>query len=165
MRMHPAQAKIAKHPPQAFSKVLLNLPDNGIGLSAIRTLVTAVLLLNGLLRISPFLSLNAPETKQTHHFLDAKAIACLPRGAIVVNAASDGMAVDENLIAALKSGQVAAAGLDTYEGEPKLNPGYLSLKNTFLLPHIGAATIETRTAMGMLALDNIDAVLGGRPAP
>jgi lactate dehydrogenase-like 2-hydroxyacid dehydrogenase len=118
-----------------------------------------------LLRVSPFLSINAPETKQTHHFLDAKAIACLPRGAIVVNAARGGMVVDEDLIAALKSGQVAAAGLDTYEGEPNLNPGYLSLENTFLLPHIGAATIETRTAMGMLALDNIDAVLGGRPAP
>ncbi len=118
-----------------------------------------------LLRISPCLSLNAPETKQTHYFLDAKAIACLPRGAIVVNAARGGIVVDENLIAALKSGQVAAAGLDTYEGEPELNPGYLSLKNTFLLPHIGAATIGTRTAMGMLALDNIDAALGGRPAP
>jgi lactate dehydrogenase-like 2-hydroxyacid dehydrogenase len=118
-----------------------------------------------LLRVSAFLSLNAPETKQTHHFLDAKAIACLPRGAIVVNAARGGMVVDEDLIAALKSGQVAAVGLDTYEGEPKLNPGYLSLKNTFLMPHIGAATVETRTAMGMLALDNIDAVLTGRPAP
>jgi lactate dehydrogenase-like 2-hydroxyacid dehydrogenase len=118
-----------------------------------------------LLRASPFLSLNAPETKQTHHFLDARAIACLPPGAIVVNAARGGMVVDEDLIAALKSGQVAVAGLDTYEGEPKLNPGYLSLKNTFLLPHMGAATIETRTAMGMLALDNIDAVLGGKPAP
>jgi lactate dehydrogenase-like 2-hydroxyacid dehydrogenase len=118
-----------------------------------------------LLKVCPFLSINAPETKQTHHFLDAKAIACLPRGAIVVNAARGGMVVDEDLIAALKSGKVAAAGLDTYEGEPKLNPGYLSLQNTFLLPHIGAATIETRTAMGTLALDNIDAVLGGRPAP
>jgi lactate dehydrogenase-like 2-hydroxyacid dehydrogenase len=115
-------------------------------------------------RVSPFLSINAPETKQTHHFFDAKAIACLPHRAIVVNAAGGGMVVDEDLIAALKSGQVAAVGLDTYEGEPKLNPGYLSLKNTFLLPHIGAATTETRTAMGMLALDNIDAVLGGKPA-
>jgi lactate dehydrogenase-like 2-hydroxyacid dehydrogenase len=74
------------------------------------------------------------------------------------------MVVDEDLIAALKSGQIAAAGLDTYEGEPKLNPGYLTLENTFLFPHIGAATIETRTAMGMLALDNIDAVLAGKPA-
>jgi lactate dehydrogenase-like 2-hydroxyacid dehydrogenase len=118
-----------------------------------------------LLRVSSFLSINAPETKQTHHFLDAKAIACLPRGAIVVNAARGGLVADEDLIAALKSGQVAAVGLDTYEGEPKLNPGYLPLKNTFLMPHIGAATIETRTAMGMLAVDNIDAVLGGRPAP
>jgi lactate dehydrogenase-like 2-hydroxyacid dehydrogenase len=78
-----------------------------------------------LLRGSPFLSLNAPETKQTHHFLDAKAIGCLPRGAIVVNAARGGMVVDDDLIAALKSGQIAAVGLDTYEGEPKLNPGYL----------------------------------------
>jgi len=118
-----------------------------------------------LLRVSPFLSLNAPETKQTHHFLDAKAIVYLPRGAVVVNAARGGMVADEDLIAAHKSGQVAAACLDTYEEEPTLNPVYLSLKNTFLLPHLGAATIETRTAMGMLALDNIDAVLGGRPAP
>jgi lactate dehydrogenase-like 2-hydroxyacid dehydrogenase len=55
--------------------------------------------------------------------------------------------------------------LDTYEGEPKLHPGYLSLKNTFLLPHVGSATIETRTAMGMLALDNVEAVLKGLPAP
>jgi len=74
------------------------------------------------------------------------------------------MVVDEDLIAALRSGQVAAAGLDTFEGEPSLNPGYLPLKNTFLLPHIGSATVETRTAMGFLALDNIDAVLKGKPA-
>jgi lactate dehydrogenase-like 2-hydroxyacid dehydrogenase len=118
-----------------------------------------------LLKVSAFLSLNAPETKQTHHFLDAKAIACLPRGAIVVNAARGGIVVDEDLIAALKSGQVAAAGLDTYEGEPKLHAGYLSLRNAFLLPHIGSATIETRAAMGMVALDNVEAVLRGLPAP
>jgi lactate dehydrogenase-like 2-hydroxyacid dehydrogenase len=116
-----------------------------------------------LLGVSPFLSINAPETTQTHRFLDAKAIARLPGGAIIVNAARGGMVVDEDLIAALKNGQVAAVGLDTYEGEPELNPGYLALKNTFLLPHIGAATIETRTAMGMLALDNIDAVLAEGP--
>ena len=66
---------------------------------------------------------------------------------------------------ALKSGRIAAAGLDVFEGEPRLNPEYISLKNTFLLPHIGSATIETRTAMGMLALDNVDAILSGKPAP
>ena len=118
-----------------------------------------------LLRVSAFLSLNAPESKETHHFLDAKTIQLLPPGAIVVNSARGGMIMDEDLIAALQSGQVAAAGLDVFESEPKLHPGYLALKNTFLLPHIGSATVETRTAMGMLALDNIDAVLSGSPAP
>jgi len=68
----------------------------------------------------------------------------------------------KDLIAALKSGRVAAAGLDVFEGEPKLNPGYTGLKNTFLLPHIGSATVESRTLMGMVALD---AVLTGKPAP
>jgi lactate dehydrogenase-like 2-hydroxyacid dehydrogenase len=118
-----------------------------------------------LLRASQFLSLHAPETPQTRHFLNAKAISLLPPGAIVVNTARGGLVVDDDLVAALKSGRLAAAGLDVFEGEPKLHPGYISLKNAFLLPHIGSATIETRTAMGMLALDNIDSVLNGRPAP
>jgi lactate dehydrogenase-like 2-hydroxyacid dehydrogenase len=118
-----------------------------------------------LLRVSQFLSLNAPETETTHHFLNTKTIECLPQGAVVVNTARGGLIVDEDLIAALKRGHIAAAGLDVYEGEPKLNPGYVDLKNTFLLPHIGTATIESRTNMGMAALDNVDAVLNGRPAP
>src|ERR1700688_600187 len=118
-----------------------------------------------LLRESQFLSLHAPETPETHHFLNAETIKLLPKGSIIVNTARGGLVVDEDLIAALKSGQIAAAGLDVSEGEPKLHPGYLDLKNTFLLPHIGSATVETRTAMGMLALDNIDAVLAGEPAP
>jgi lactate dehydrogenase-like 2-hydroxyacid dehydrogenase len=118
-----------------------------------------------LLRVSQFLSLHAPETPQTHHFLNSKAINLLPPGAIVVNTARGGLVADDDLIAALKSGRIAAAGLDVFEGEPKLNPEYASLKNTFLLPHVGSATIETRTAMGMLALDNVDAVLNGGTAP
>ncbi len=118
-----------------------------------------------LLRASQFLSLHAPETPRTRHFLDSKAISLLPPGAIVVNTARGGLVVDDDLIAALKSGRVAAAGLDVFEDEPKLHPEYISLKNTFLLPHIGSATIETRTAMGMLALDNVEAVLNGKPAP
>jgi len=118
-----------------------------------------------LLSTSQFLSLHAPETPQTRHFLNAKTISLLPPGAIVVNTARGGLVVDDDLIAALKSGRIAAAGLDVFVGEPKLHPEYVSLKNTFLLPHIGSATIETRTAMGMLALDNVDAVLNGKPAP
>ena len=118
-----------------------------------------------LMKVSQFLTLHAPETPATHHFLNARTISLLPPGAIVVNAARGGLINDEDLIEALKRGHLAAAGLDVYEGEPKLNPGYIGLKNTFLLPHIGSATIESRTNMGMVALDNIDAVLNGRSAP
>ncbi len=118
-----------------------------------------------LLRVSQFLSLHAPETPETHHFINSKTIDLLPKGAILINTARRGLVVDEDLIAALRSGRVAAAGLDVFEGEPKLHPGYVALKNTFLLPHMGSATVETRLAMGMLALDNIDSVLDGKPAP
>jgi lactate dehydrogenase-like 2-hydroxyacid dehydrogenase len=118
-----------------------------------------------LLRASQFLSLHAPETAETHHFINSKTIDFLPPGAIVINTAHGGLVMDDDLIAALKSGRVAAAGLDVFEGEPRLHPGYAALTNTFLLPHIGSATVETRSAMGMLALDNIDAVLNGKPAP
>ncbi len=118
-----------------------------------------------LLRVSEFLTLHAPETPETHHFINSKTIDLLPQGAILINTARGGLVADEDLIAALKSGRVAAAGLDVFDGEPKLHPGYVALKNTFLLPHMGSATVETRLAMGVLALDNIDAVLGGKPAP
>jgi lactate dehydrogenase-like 2-hydroxyacid dehydrogenase len=118
-----------------------------------------------LLRVSHFLTLHAPETPETHRFINSKTIDLLPKGAILINTARGGLVVDEDLITALKSGRVAAAGLDVFEGEPKLHPGYAALKNTFLLPHMGSATVETRFAMGMRALDNIDAVLGGKPTP
>src|SRR6202050_1669868 len=95
-----------------------------------------------LLRVSKFLSLHAPESPETDHFLNSKTISLLPPGAIVVNTARGGLVADDDLIAALKSGRVAAAGLDVFQGEPKLHPEYVSLKNTFLLPHIGSATIE-----------------------
>jgi lactate dehydrogenase-like 2-hydroxyacid dehydrogenase len=108
------------------------------------------------------LSLNAPGGEGTHHWLNANRIASLPRGAVVVNAARGSLIDDAALIAALRSGQVGFAGLDVFEGEPRLNPGYLELQNVVLLPHLGSATVETRDAMGFLALDGIAAVLAGR---
>jgi glyoxylate reductase len=113
------------------------------------------------LAASDVLSLNAPGGERTHHWLNAERIAKLPKGAVVVNAARGTLIDDAALIAALRSGQVGYAGLDVFEGEPKLNPGYLELENVVLLPHIGSATNETREAMGFLALDGIDAVLAG----
>ncbi len=118
-----------------------------------------------MLPLCNFLSLHAPETAKTHHVIDAKALALLPHGAILINTARGGLIVDSDVIAALKSGQLAAAGLDVFETEPAVNPNYLALNNVFLLPHLGTATIETRTRMGMICLDNISAVLLGKPAP
>jgi len=111
------------------------------------------------------LSLHVPETTETHHIIDAKALALLPHGAILINTARGGLIVDSDVIDALKSGKLAAAGLDVFAMEPAVNPDYLILKNVFLLPHLGSATIETRTQMGMICLDNISAVLFGKRAP
>ena len=111
------------------------------------------------------LSLNAPGGDSTRHWLNAQRIALLPRGAVVVNAARGTLVDDAALIAALQSGQLGYAGLDVYDGEPNLNPAYLGVENVVLLPHLGSATVETRNAMGFLALDGIDAVLAGRTPP
>jgi len=109
-----------------------------------------------------FLTFHCVATPQTRKMLNAERIALLPKGAIVVNASRGAVIDDEALIAALKSGKVAAAGLDVYNNEPDIHPGYRELPNTFLMPHIGSATKETRDGMGFRALDNLDAFFAGR---
>ena len=86
----------------------------------------------------------------------------MPRGAIVANAARGTLIDDDALIAALNSGQLAAAGLDVYNNEPKLDPRFFDQENIVLLPHLGSATTETRDAMGNLVLDGIDAILNNQ---
>ena len=117
--------------------------------------------LDSLLAVSDVLSLNCPATPESKGLLNAERIAKLPDGAIVVNTARGALVNDEDLIAALASGKLAAAGLDVYNNEPDIHPGYRELANTFLLPHIGSATLETRDAMGFRALDNMDAIFAG----
>lgn len=119
----------------------------------------------GLLAHSDFLSINCPVTDETRGFLNEKRIAHLPDGAVVVNTARGEIVDDEALIAALKSGKIAAAGLDVFAGEPKIHPAYRELPNTFLLPHLGSATLETRNAMGFVCCDNLDAFFTGKPCP
>ena len=121
--------------------------------------------LDYLLAQSDVLSLHCPLTPETKGLLNKTSIAKLPDGAIVVNTARGGLIEDEALIAALTSGKLFAAGLDVYAGEPAIDERYRTLNNVFLLPHVGSATIETRTAMGMLAIDNLEAVLDGREPP
>ena len=109
-----------------------------------------------------FLAFHCVSTPQTRKMLNAARIALLPDGAIVVNASRGAVIDDDALIAALKSGKVAAAGLDVYNNEPDIHPEYRELPNTFLMPHIGSATKETRDGMGFRALDNLDAFFAGR---
>ena len=114
------------------------------------------------LPVCDVLSLHAPGGDGTRAWLNAERIARLPKGAVVANAARGSLVDDAALIAALRSGQVAAAGLDVYNNEPNLDPGYRTLENVVLLPHLGSATRETRDAMGFLVLDGIAALLDGR---
>jgi lactate dehydrogenase-like 2-hydroxyacid dehydrogenase len=121
--------------------------------------------LTSLLPEAQFLSLHCPATPETTRMINAETLARLPRGAVLVNTARGALLDDEAVLAALDNGQLFAVGLDVYAGEPNLHPGYRTRRNCFLLPHLGSATIETRTAMGFRCLDNLDAVLAGRAAP
>ena len=115
-----------------------------------------------LLAVSDFLSLHCPATPETENLLNAERIARLPQGAVVVNTARGALVDEDALIAALRSGRLAAAGLDVYRNEPNIRPEFSELDNVFLLPHVGSATHETRDAMGFRALDNLDAFFAGR---
>jgi lactate dehydrogenase-like 2-hydroxyacid dehydrogenase len=118
-----------------------------------------------LLRARSFLTLHCPATRETHHFLNAETIALLPAGAIVINTARGNHIRDADLISALNSGRSAAEAIDVFEHEPDVNHDYFGLANAFLMPHLAGATVETLLAVEMLALDNSETVLGGRPAP
>ena len=118
-----------------------------------------------LLEVSEFLCLNAPATPETEKFLNAERIAKLPERAVVVNTARGSLVDDEALQAALRSNRLAAAGLDVFEGEPRVHPGYRELENVFILPHLGSATLETRNAMGFKCCDNLDAIFAGQEPP
>lgn len=111
-----------------------------------------------------FLSLHCPATPESKGLMNTDRLALLPKGAILINTARGAVVDDDALIAALKNGHLSAAGLDVYNNEPEAHPGYRELQNTFLLPHIGSATRETRDAMGNRALDNLDSYfLGTEP--
>jgi lactate dehydrogenase-like 2-hydroxyacid dehydrogenase len=109
------------------------------------------------------LSLNLPGSGVT--LMTREKLALLPKGAVFVNSARGSLVDEDALLEALASGHIAAAGLDVFRNEPKYDQRFKDLPNAFLLPHIGTATIETRVAMGMRALDNIAAVLSGASAP
>ena len=111
--------------------------------------------LDGLLSVSDVLSVCCPASKETINLINKEALEKLPQGAVVTNVARGDIVDDEALIDALDRRKVYAVGLDVYKGEPNLNPGYTKHKTAFILPHLGSATKETRTAMANLAIDNL----------
>ena len=124
-------------------------PDNDNGATYHDTL-------KSLMSVSDVLSVCCPASNETINLINKETLEYLPKGAVVTNVARGDIVDDEALIDALERRKVYAVGLDVYKNEPNLNPGYLKHKSAFILPHLGSATKETRTAMANLAIDNLD---------
>ena len=116
-----------------------------------------------LLAESDVVSVHTPLTPQTRHLIDAAALAAMRPGAYLVNTARGGVVDERALIQALRRGHLRGAALDVFEGEPAVNPDLLDAPGLVLTPHTASAGEATRDAMGILALDNVAAVLAGRP--
>ena len=121
--------------------------------------------LDGLLGESDFVSLHVPLTPETRHLIGERELGLMKRSAILINT-SRGPVVDERaLVRALEARTIWGAGLDVYENEPDAEPGLAALDNVVMTPHVGSATVETRTNMGLVAVRNIAAALEGREPP
>jgi glyoxylate reductase len=112
--------------------------------------------IKSLFSVSDILAINCPATKETVNIINKETLEYFPTGAIITNSARGDMIDDEAMLDALERRKIYAVGLDVYKGEPNLNPGYLKHRSSFILPHLGSSTKQTRTAMGDLAIDNID---------
>jgi lactate dehydrogenase-like 2-hydroxyacid dehydrogenase len=118
-----------------------------------------------LLAAADFVVLQMPYSKETHHLIGAAELAKMKPTAILINSTRGGVVDDAALVDALKAGTIRAAGLDVFENEPMLNPGFLELPNVVMSPHIGSSTEATRRAMAMTAAQNAVAALAGRTPP
>jgi len=119
--------------------------------------------LDELISIADVLSLHCPGGAETHHLINRHRLGQMKRTAILINTARGTIINEFELAAALNSGQIAAAGLDVYESEPAIHAALLAARNTVLLPHLGSATLETRTAMGMRVAENLGRFFTGEP--
>jgi lactate dehydrogenase-like 2-hydroxyacid dehydrogenase len=117
------------------------------------------------LQDSDFVSIHCPATAENRHLINAERLARMRSDAFLVNTARGDIVDEAALVSALQSGQIAGAGLDVYEQEPRVSPGLLDRENVVLLPHLGSATIETRVAMGLRVLENAEAFFAGKQPP
>jgi lactate dehydrogenase-like 2-hydroxyacid dehydrogenase len=118
-----------------------------------------------LLSRADVVTLHCPATAATRHLIGATELAAMRPSALLINTARGDVVDEDALVAALAAGTIAGAGLDVYEREPTVHPGLLGRDDVVLLPHLGSATRETRDAMGMRAVANLDAYFAGRTPP
>ena len=121
--------------------------------------------LDELLATSDVVSINCPYSPATHHLIGAEELAAMKPSAFLVNTARGPIVDEAALVAALQAGSIAGAGLDVFEAEPTVHPGLLECENAVLIPHLGSATVETRSAMARLAAHNAVNVLSGVEPP
>ncbi len=121
--------------------------------------------LDDLLRVSDFVSLHVPGNVDTRHLIDARRLAIMPAHAHLINTARGSVVDQAALIDTLANHRIAGAGLDVFEQEPMVPADLLALPNVAAIPHMASATVESRTAMGMLVLDNLDAFFAGQHPP
>ena len=121
--------------------------------------------LDELLTTSDVVSLHCPYSPETHHLMNASTIGKMKKSAYLINTARGPVVDEEALATALQQGKIAGAGLDVFEKEPTVHQALIGLDNAVLIPHLGSATVETRTAMANLAVTNALAVLSGETAP
>ena len=121
--------------------------------------------LEELLSQSDIISIHLPSTSETKHLIAAKQLALMKPSAVLVNTGRGNIIKESDLVAALQTRQIAAAGLDVFEHEPRLHPELHLLDNAVLVPHIGSASVQARVGMARLCADNIAAALAGHTPP
>ncbi len=150
---------------KAFGMTIAYSNRNEIAPELVQELGCVRLDLAELLATSDVVSLHCPYSPDTHHLIGATELAAMQPDSFLINTARGPVVDEAALAAALRHGVIAGAGLDVFENEPTVHPDLLDLDNVVLIPHLGSATIETRTAMAILAVRNALAVLCGDAAP
>ncbi len=133
--------------------------------NVVKELDAKYMTMDELIESSDILSLHCPYSPATHHLMSENQFARMKKTAFLINTARGPIVDEAALVAALKSGEIAGAGLDVFENEPTVHPGLLELDNAVLIPHLGSATVETRAAMADIAATNALAILAGAQAP
>jgi lactate dehydrogenase-like 2-hydroxyacid dehydrogenase len=161
-RIGQAVARRAHH---GFGMKILYYNRTPVAADQIEDLDAELCTLEQLLARSDFVSLHCPSTPETRHILNVETLALMKPGAFLITSARGDVVDEAALVDALRSGTIAGAGLDVYDGEPAVRPELAEMENVVLLPHLGSATTETRVAMGMRAAANLEAFFNGDPPP